>query len=89
MAPIARQISQAEKHLGGRFCFTTSRRADLHGRQGDSRMLPGTRTLLRYVRLCRSDRQQVPRAAIDGLTCADARIEPISHKIVNMARHGR
>jgi hypothetical protein len=34
MAPIARQISQAEKHLGGRFCFTTSRRADLHGRQG-------------------------------------------------------
>jgi hypothetical protein len=34
--------------------------------------------------------QQAPRAAVDGMTCADARIETnVAHKIVKMARHRR
>src|SRR3954471_12800701 len=53
-------------------------------------MLPSTSMLLRRVRLSRSDRQQFPRAAVDGMTCADARIETnVAHKIVKMARHRR
>ncbi len=59
-ATVAGQILQFEEPFGVHFVHCVTGRAGARECQGDSQVLPGTKTLLH---LCRTDHKQVPRAA--------------------------